>query len=33
MFLNVDVSEIVLITSESADYQFSTDIFIEQLKF
>ena len=33
MFLNVDVCDIVLITSESTDYEFLADIFIELLKF
>ena len=33
MFVNVDIREIVLITSESTDYEFSAAIFIELLKF
>ena len=33
MFVNLDISEIVIITSESTDYEFFTDIFIELLKF
>ena len=33
MFVNVDMCEIGLIRSESTDYEFSTAIFIELLKF
>ena len=33
MFVNVDMCEITLITSESTDYEFSAAIFIELLKF
>ena len=33
MFVNVGVCEIVLITSESTDYEFSAVIFIELLRF
>ena len=33
MFVNVDVCEIVFITSEKADYEFFAAIFIELLKF
>ena len=33
MFVNVDMCEITLITSESTEYEFSAAIFIELLKF
>ena len=33
MFVNVDMREIALITSESTEYEFSAAIFIELLKF
>ena len=33
MLVNVDMREILLITGESIDYEFSTAIFIEFLKF
>ena len=33
MFVNVDMCEIVLITSKSTDYEFSTAILIDLLKF
>ena len=33
MFVNVDMREIALITSESTQYEFSAAIFIELLKF
>ena len=33
MFVNVDIREIVLVTSESTDYEFSAAIFMELLKF
>ena len=33
MFVNVEISEIVLIKSESTDYEFSAAIFIELLEF
>ena len=33
MFVNMDMREIALITSESTEYEFSAAIFIELLKF
>ena len=33
MFVNVNISEIVLIKSESTDYEFSAASFIELLEF
>ena len=33
MFVNIDIHEIVLITSKNTDYDFSAAIFIELLKF
>ena len=33
MFVNVDMCEFVLVTSESTDYEFFAAIFIDLLKF